>query len=258
MANATLNLQTASGHQVLAAAGKKILRPGGRAATQQLFGWANFQPGDTVLELASSFGYSAIALAKRYGVRVVGVEKNPESVARARKNVEAAGLADQVEMIEGDIFRLEQIDRQFDYVLAEAILTMQSPTGKAKILQGVYDRLKPGGKFLSHELLAQNHEAEIHRTLAQSIRVNATPLSIANWFALYETTGLQVNHYQTGVMGLLNRQQLLQDEGVIGTLQILWNVITNPALRSRILGMRRAFQQHKQDLGHIILCAERS
>ncbi len=59
MTNATLNFQIALGHQVLAA-GKKYLRPGGRSATEQLFGWANFQPGETVLELASSFGYSAI------------------------------------------------------------------------------------------------------------------------------------------------------------------------------------------------------
>jgi cyclopropane fatty-acyl-phospholipid synthase-like methyltransferase len=64
-----LNLQTAPGHQVLATAGKKILRPGGRLATEQLFTWANFQPGETVLELASSFGDNAINLAKHYGVK---------------------------------------------------------------------------------------------------------------------------------------------------------------------------------------------
>lgn len=75
MTHTTLNFQTATGHQVLAAAGKTALRPGGRTATEQLFEWADFQPGDTVLELASSFGNNAIALAQRYGVRVVGVEK---------------------------------------------------------------------------------------------------------------------------------------------------------------------------------------
>jgi len=41
---ATLNFATAPGHQVLAGAGKRILRPGGKAATEQLFTWANFQP----------------------------------------------------------------------------------------------------------------------------------------------------------------------------------------------------------------------
>lgn len=92
MTNATLNFQTASGHQILAVAGKKYLRPGGRTATEQLFQWANFQPGETVLELASSFGYSSIALAQRYGVKVVGVEKDPDCVTRARVNIRAAGL----------------------------------------------------------------------------------------------------------------------------------------------------------------------
>gem|GEM_PF-3927003 len=61
--------------------GKKILQPGKRAATEQLFVWANFQPDQTVLRLASSFGDRAIALAQQYGVKVVGVEKNPESIA---------------------------------------------------------------------------------------------------------------------------------------------------------------------------------
>src|SRR5687768_7025558 len=121
MTHTSINFQTAPGHQVMAAAGKKILRPGGRAATEQLFQWAGFQPGETVLELAASFGYSAIALAQRYGVRVVGVERDPESVARARANIKAAGLEGQVDVIEGNIFNLEQISEQFDYVLAEAI-----------------------------------------------------------------------------------------------------------------------------------------
>ena len=35
---ATLNFATAPGHQVLAAAGKKILRPGGRQAKNYLLG----------------------------------------------------------------------------------------------------------------------------------------------------------------------------------------------------------------------------
>lgn len=55
-------------------------------------------------------------------------------------NVEAAGLTGQVEVIEGDIFHLDAIAEQFDYVLAEAILTMLSPPGKAKILAAVCDR----------------------------------------------------------------------------------------------------------------------
>lgn len=255
MTNATLNLKTAPGYEVLAAAGKKILRPGGKVATELLFEWADFQPGETVLELAASFGFSSIALAERFGVKVVGVEKNPDSVARARANIAAAGLTDRVEIVEADIFHLDRIPEQFDYVLAEAILTMQSASGKAKIISGICDRLKPGGKFLSHELLAINQEAEIHQALSEVIHVNATPLSESNWIVVCQNAGLQVEKHQTGVMGLLNGWRMIEDEGFVDTVRILWNILSKPQIRDRVLAMRRVFQKYHRDLGYIILCA---
>lgn len=255
MTNSTLNFSTASGHQVLAAAGKKYLRPGGRIATEQLCAWANFQPGETVLELASSFGYSAISLAQRYHVKVVGIEKNPDSVVRARENVRKAGLEHQIEIIAGDIFHLDAIPEKFDYVLAEAILTMQSPGGKAKLLTEIHNRLKPGGKFLSHELLAANKEEEIRADLAKVIRVNSTPLSEANWIAAYATAGLQVQKYQSGKMNLLNLNRMFQDEGILNTLRILWNILTQKYIRQRVLEMRHIFNKYHHELGYIILCA---
>jgi predicted O-methyltransferase YrrM len=255
MTQTKLNFETAAGHQLLAAAGKKTLRPGGRVATEQLFQWANFQPGETVLELASSFGASAIALAQRYNLRVVGIEKNPDSVARARANIAAAGLSDRIQIIEDAIAHLDRLNEQFDYVLAEAILTMQSPSGKAKVLTSIHDRLKPGGKFLFHELAVHDREAEIHRALAEAIRVNATPLSAENWIAACEKAGLVVQQHQVGAMNLLNPGQMLRDEGVIASAQILWNVLTQPPLRKRVLAMRHVFHQYQQDLGYIVLCA---
>ncbi|HEY9878763.1 MAG TPA: class I SAM-dependent methyltransferase [Leptolyngbyaceae cyanobacterium] len=257
MTSLAVNLETATGHQVMAAAGKKILRPGGRAATEQLFQWAAFKPGENVLELAASFGYSAIALAKRYGVRVVGLEKNPESVARAQANIRAAGLEDQVKVIEGDVFHLEQITEQFDYVLAEAILTMQSVPGKVKILKGVHDRLKPGGKFLSHELMACCQEEEIHKALAATLRANSTPLSEANWQKAFEEAGLRVIEHQTGAMGLLTPARVIQDEGWADAAKFAWNVLTRPHIRQRILPIRQVFKQYEQELSYILQLAER-
>jgi predicted O-methyltransferase YrrM len=253
----TINWQTAPGHEILAAAGKTILRPGGQAATTQLWQWADFQPGETVLELASGLGKSAIALAQRYGVTVVGIEKNPERVAIAQAHVQAAGLADQVEIRQGDIFHLAAIPQQFDYVLAEAILTMQSPAGKGKILQGVSDRLKPSGLFLSHELQVNDRAAEIHQALAAAIHANATPLTVENWTATLATAHLTVQHCQTGKMALLSLPHVIQDEGILNTLRIGWNVLSQPQLRSRVLAMRQVFQCYQANLGYIILAAQK-
>ncbi|MEM9217852.1 MAG: class I SAM-dependent methyltransferase [Cyanobacteria bacterium P01_F01_bin.150] len=254
----SINFKTVPGHQVLAAAGKKALRPGGYAATEQLFTWADFQPGETVLELAASFGYSAIALAQRYGVRVVGIEKNPESVARAKANVEAAGLSDRVTIIAGDILHLEQINEKFDYVLAEAILTMQSTTGKAQVLTGIYNCLKPNGHFLSQELCVSGPDIKaIYRDLASTIRVNAKPLSPEDWRSACQTAGLTLEHQHTGPMTLLSPRHILQQEGLSTLLKISWNMLTRPVLRQRILSMRKTFRRYGDNLGYIVLSAQK-
>ena len=253
-----LNLKTAPGHQVLAAAGKKALRPGGYTATEQLLSWADFKPGETVLELAASFGYSAISLARRYGVNVIGIEKNPDSLARAQAHIAAANLTDQVKIIEGDIFHLERITDQFDYVLAEAILTMQSASGKAKVLGGICDRLKPKGQFLSHELHVSGPAIDtIHRDLSRTIRVNASPLSTQGWMDACQTAGFTVEEHDTGPMLLLNPRRIAQEEGVPTLLTIGWNMLTRPVLRQRILAMRETFVRHGDDLGYIVLAARK-
>ena len=257
MTQTTLNLKTAPSHVVLAAAGKTVLRPGGRAATEQLFQWANFQPGETVMELASGLGASAIALAKRYNVQVLGIENDADRVAIAQAKARSAGVEHLVRFLEGNIFQLETLSESFDYVLAEAILSMQSPAGKAKILAGARDRLKVGGIFLSHELLARDHLAVLHQDLVQAMRVNATPLTDVDWLDTFHQAGLTVTQQQTGAMKLLAPAQVLRDEGVIHTAQIVWHVMTQPVLRDRILTMRRVLTQHKQDLGYIALCAVR-
>ncbi|NEP83971.1 MAG: class I SAM-dependent methyltransferase [Okeania sp. SIO3B3] len=254
-----INFKTAPGHQVLAAAGKRILRPGGQTTTDKLLTWANFQPGETVLELAASFGHSAIALAQRYNVRVVGIEKNPDSVTRARLNVASADLSDRIEIIQGDIFHLEDLTEQFDYVLAEAILTMQSPSGKAKILTGICERLKSNGQFLSHELLVTGENTQaIYQDLASTIRVNAVPLSTDNWTDTCQTAGLTVQQQETGAMTLLNPQRIAQEEGISTVLTMGWNLLTRPILRQRILSMRQVFNRHGNNLGYIILRAKKS
>jgi ubiquinone/menaquinone biosynthesis C-methylase UbiE len=253
MTTQNVNFETAAGYEILAAAGKTILRPGGKSATERLLNWADFQPGERVLELASGLGTSAIALAKRYGVNVIGIEKDFDRVTVAQNRVKTQGLTHQVQILQGNVFELENLSQQFDAIMAEAILTMQSQSGKVKILQGVQSCLKPGGRFLAHELLAVHYEAEVHQVLSAANRVNAAPLSVEHWIETLENIGLHIQQIQTGEMRLLHPRSLVADEGITNTLNILWNIATQPPLRSRILDMRQVFQKYQQDLGYIIL-----
>jgi hypothetical protein len=37
----------------------------------------------------------------------------------------------------------------------------------------------------------------------------------------------------------------------------VWNVLSRSQIRDRILAMRRVFQKYQQDLGYIIICAQK-
>ena len=65
---------------------------------------ANVGPNDLVFDLGAGDGKIAIAAAKNYGARSVGIEYNKDMAALATRNAERAGVSDKVKIIHGDIF----------------------------------------------------------------------------------------------------------------------------------------------------------
>lgn len=60
--------------------------------------------GDTVLDAGAGSGAAALCLAHRVpGCRVVGLDQDPTLLALARANAAANGLADRLELVEGDL-----------------------------------------------------------------------------------------------------------------------------------------------------------
>jgi tRNA1(Val) A37 N6-methylase TrmN6 len=96
-------------------------RHGYRAATDPVFLAAACpaRPGQRVLELGCGVGVAALCLAARVpDLHLVGVERQPEYVALARRNAGVAGA--DFTVIEADLARLPAELRQqaFDHVLA--------------------------------------------------------------------------------------------------------------------------------------------
>jgi SAM-dependent methyltransferase len=65
---------------------------------------ANVGPNDLVFDLGAGDGKIAIAAAKNYGARAVGIEYNKDMAALASRNAQRAGVSDKVKIIHGDIF----------------------------------------------------------------------------------------------------------------------------------------------------------
>ena len=64
-------------------------------------------PGDVLYDLGAGDGRIPIEAAKRFGIRAVGIEINPRMVALARANVQRAGVADLVEIRQGDALKAD-------------------------------------------------------------------------------------------------------------------------------------------------------
>src|SRR5438105_3290287 len=82
----------------LAVLGRRVIHPGGRRATEELFRHAGFQSGQQVLDVGCGVGTTAIRVAREFGGQVTAVDIAPLMLARAQANVRAAGFQRQVDV----------------------------------------------------------------------------------------------------------------------------------------------------------------
>ena len=94
-------------------------------------------------------------------------------------------------------------DASADAVLGEAMLTMQSDKAKQDIVAEAARPLRPGGRYAIHELaltpddLSDDVKTDIRQALAKSIKVNARPLTVAEWKQMLADHGLTVYRVET-------------------------------------------------------------
>jgi SAM-dependent methyltransferase len=99
-----------------------------------------------VVDVHCGGGRWLIAMARRFpGSTLVGVEFEPDSVARARRNVAEAGLADRITIEQGDP-RSPGHEGEFDLAYFQYALH-QLPDAPAS-LRAAYAALRPGGRIL--------------------------------------------------------------------------------------------------------------
>jgi SAM-dependent methyltransferase len=103
--------------------------------------------GGRVVDIHCGGGRWLIAMARRFPrLELVGLEFEPDSVARARSNVAAAGLADRIDIRHGDVTMLDtttDVDlAYFQYALHH----LGDPPGA---LRSAWAALRPGGRLIA-------------------------------------------------------------------------------------------------------------
>lgn len=76
------------------------------------------KPGDKIIEGGVGSGGAALCLAKRVkGVSVLGIERQDDMLAYAKRNIDFNDMASQVSAVHGDITDLSQDEGAFDHVM---------------------------------------------------------------------------------------------------------------------------------------------
>lgn len=243
------------GHWLLAQMGKRVLRPGGLELTQQMLAALNVQSSDDVVEFAPGMGLTARLTLQRQPNSYTGIERDEAAATHVHRYLNGTTQRCQV----GTAENTGLPDGSASVVYGEAMLTMQTPGNKIKIVQEAARLLRPGGRYGIHELslrpddLDDSKQAEINQVLSENIRVGARPLTVSQWKALLEAEGFTVATHVAAPMHLLEPKRLIQDEGLGGFLRFVWNVARNPMARRRVLGMRQAFRTYADFLGAVTM-----
>jgi len=114
---------------------------------------AKVTPNDLVYDLGSGDGRIAIAAAKDFGARSVGIEFNPEMAKLAQRNADRSDVGDRVKIINGDIFKE-------DFSKA-TVLTMYLLPDLNISLRPTILKMKPGTRVTSHAFNMGEWEADI-------------------------------------------------------------------------------------------------
>lgn len=107
---------------------------------------ADLARGGRVVDIHCGGGRWLVAMARRFPeIELVGVEFEPDSVARARSHVAAAGLADRIEIRQGDVIRPGAAG-EFDLAYFQYALHQLGDPVEA--LRAAWATMRPGGRVI--------------------------------------------------------------------------------------------------------------
>lgn len=247
------------GHWLLASLGKKVLRPGGVELTHGMIHQLNLGPEDEVIEFAPGLGATARLLLSRGPRSYIGVDRDDAVIQSLKTTMQRPGVA----FLTGSAETTGLPPESASIVLGEAMLSMQTPEQKRRIVAEAYRVLKPGGRYAIHELallpdqIAPDIRKEIEREMSLSIHVGVRPATLGEWQETLAASGFDVIWQKLAPMHLLEPQRVVADEGLRGALRIATNIARKPEARRRVLAMRSTFQRYSGHLSAIALISRK-
>ncbi|MGH9472334.1 MAG: class I SAM-dependent methyltransferase [Terriglobales bacterium] len=257
---ARLDVEKMPGHWLLGSLGKRVLRPGGMELTRQLVAQLRVTPQDDVIEFAPGLGATARLVLAQQPRSYIGIEREP--MVERRLAARFTGLNTRFRCASAESTGLPSCSATVLY--CEAMISMQTPEQKTRILAEAFRLLQPGGRFGVHELalvpddIGDADRKAIERELSLNIHVGVRPATAVEWRSLLRDAGFQLQWQVNGQMRLLEPKRIIRDEGVGGALRVGFNLLRRPAARRRVAAMRGVFHRYAVHLGAVTMVCTKS
>ena len=121
-----------------------IFVPTPHEVVDEMLRLANVKKGDVLYDLGSGDGRIPVTAAKKFGVRAVGIDIDPERIQEANENAKKNGVTSLVKFRNEDLF-------QADFHEATVVTLYLLPDLNVKLMPRLMEQLKPGSRIVSHQ-----------------------------------------------------------------------------------------------------------
>lgn len=132
-----------------------IFVPTPQAVVDEMLKVANVKKGDVLYDLGSGDGRIVITAAKRFGVRGIGIDIDPQRIAEANENARKEGVSHLVTFMQTDLFTT-------DISKATVVTLYLLPRLNVKLRPKLFAELKNGTRIVSHAFDMAEWEPEKH------------------------------------------------------------------------------------------------
>lgn len=238
-------------YALMAVLGKRVIHPGGRRSTDELFARASFQAGQLVLDVGCGVGTTAAQIARRFGAQVTALDISPLMLDRAQANIRSAGLGQQIEVKKGDILALDFADNRFDRVIAEAVTMFVDRPKAARELVRV---CRPGGRVLATEFLWRKPPTpEARQIFLGEVCPGMNFDTLEDWVQIYRAAGLEEVQVTSGPFEMMTPTGFLRDEGFVNCLLFMGRTLSRLAYIKKMAWLMPRMQRAVPYLGYIVV-----
>jgi SAM-dependent methyltransferase len=151
-----------------------IYVPTPQAVVDKMLEMAGVKKGDVIYDLGCGDGRIVVTAAKKYGVKAVGFDINPQRVQESLANVRSNKVEHLVTIKEADIFTLDLRE-------ASVVTLYLLPDLNVKLMPQL-SKLKPGSRIVSHDFNMRGAKpVQVHRMEAGENDFEGAEHTIYKW-----------------------------------------------------------------------------